>query len=278
MKKKINDNKEKGPLSYSFSSEDWEEFERGITYFNSGQYQHAYEAWELIWEHSAKIERKFLRGLMEITTSCQKVLNRNDFEGAQDSIEKAKEKLNDTDFLPEYLSVPVQPLIEFLDYSAKVFDQERINGSVEIWRSHIPKIYFHKPSNPDLLVELCEITRSDLFRDGVKYFNKGYFWESHEVWEELWREQIGDGKRFTEGFVQLAEAYHFVKVGKFSPAVYLLEKSLAGLRGFERIECLISITSSLNDAAELLQAIRFLPAQQNTPFKFSKKPQIEIMN
>ncbi|MBI5022188.1 MAG: DUF309 domain-containing protein [Ignavibacteriales bacterium] len=278
MKKKNNENNEKKNTDYSFSAEDWEEFERGITYFNTGQYQHAYEAWELIWEHSAKIERKFLKGLMEISSSCQKALYRNDYEGAQDSFEKAKEKLNDSEFLPEYLSVPVQPLIEFLDYSEKVFSRKRINGSVEVWRNQIPKIYFHKPSNPDLLVELCEITRSDLFKKGVKYYNQGYFWEAHEIWEELWREQVGEGKRFIEGFVQLAEAYHFVKGGKFSSAVYLFEKSLSGLRGFERIECLISITSSLNDATELLQAIRFLPAQQNTSFKFPKKPQIEIIN
>ncbi|MBI5476610.1 MAG: DUF309 domain-containing protein [Ignavibacteriales bacterium] len=276
MKKKNNDNQNKVPVDYSFSSEDWEELERGISYFNSGQYQHAYEAWELIWEHSAKIERKFLRGLMEISSSCQKALNRHDLIGAQQSIEKAVEKLDDEKFLPEFLSVPVKPLLEFLDYSSGIFDQDRINGSLEVWRSRIPKIHFHKPSNPDLLVEVCEITRSELFKSGTKHFNQGYFWEAHEAWEELWREQIGEGKHFIEGFVQLAEGYHFIKGSKFSSAAYLLEKAIVTLRGFERIDCSLTISPLLNDTSELLQSVRFLSSQQKVPFKFSKKPLITI--
>lgn len=273
-----NINKDKPGANCPFTAEDWEEFERGISFFNGGQFQHAFEAWELIWEHSPRTERKFLRGLMDMTSSCQKALLRSDYEGAHDDIIKAKDKLKDPGFLPEFLTVSVEPLIEFFDYSIKIFAQQRMNGSLEAWRKNIPKIYFRKPSNPDLLVELCEITRSELFKSGLKSFNDGYYWEAHEAWEELWREQVGEGKKFTEGFVQFAEAYHFAKGGKFSSAVYVFEKAISSLRCFERIECLVSMSSSIAEAAELLQSIRFSQADQKGPFRLPKKPKISLIN
>lgn len=43
---------------------------------------------------------------------------------------------------------------------------------------------------------------------GIKFFNQCDFFESHEVWEELWADEPGEAKRFYQGLIQVAVALH----------------------------------------------------------------------
>lgn len=55
----------------------------------------------------------------------------------------------------------------------------------------------------------------------LDYFNHGYFWESHEEWERLWRSSMPDSPigRFLKGLVKLSAA-----------GVKVREKSIHGVR------------------------------------------------
>jgi hypothetical protein len=45
---------------------------------------------------------------------------------------------------------------------------------------------------------------------GILRFNEADFFESHELWEDLWSESHGDTRRFYQGLIQAAVAlYHF---------------------------------------------------------------------
>ena len=45
---------------------------------------------------------------------------------------------------------------------------------------------------------------------GILFFNRGDFFEAHEVWEGLWLEGAGPDKRFYQGLIQAAVALcHF---------------------------------------------------------------------
>jgi predicted metal-dependent hydrolase len=35
-------------------------------------------------------------------------------------------------------------------------------------------------------------------------FNDGFFWEAHEVWEEIWQSETGDTKRFIQALILFA--------------------------------------------------------------------------
>ena len=48
----------------------------------------------------------------------------------------------------------------------------------------------------------------DAFARGVELFNRGSYYEAHEVWEELWLELEDEPKLFLQGLIQLAAAYH----------------------------------------------------------------------
>lgn len=38
----------------------------------------------------------------------------------------------------------------------------------------------------------------------VGLFNDGFFWEAHEVWEEIWQGETGDTKRFIQSLILFA--------------------------------------------------------------------------
>jgi len=46
------------------------------------------------------------------------------------------------------------------------------------------------------------------FLDGITCFNRRAFFEAHEVWEEIWREEQGPARRFYQGLIQLAVCLH----------------------------------------------------------------------
>jgi predicted metal-dependent hydrolase len=47
-----------------------------------------------------------------------------------------------------------------------------------------------------------------MFQRGVELFNAGYYWEAHEVWEELWHveERRGATAEMLKGLIKLAAA------------------------------------------------------------------------
>ena len=49
-----------------------------------------------------------------------------------------------------------------------------------------------------------------LYLEGIEKFNECDYYESHEVWEELWTEYRGPSRKFYQGLIQAAVAlYHF---------------------------------------------------------------------
>ena len=67
---------------------------------------------------------------------------------------------------------------------------------------------------------------------GILLFNDHHFWHAHESWETLWLKAKGDEKRFLQGLIQLAAAYHHVQRGTFRGAGRLFDAALAKLEPF----------------------------------------------
>lgn len=53
-------------------------------------------------------------------------------------------------------------------------------------------------------------TPTTRFLVGVGHFNRGEYFEAHEVWEDVWRDCPAADRRFYQGLIQAAVAvYHF---------------------------------------------------------------------
>jgi len=69
-----------------------------------------------------------------------------------------------------------------------------------------------------------------LLERGVELFNKEDYFEAHEVWEDAWRQEQGERRRFLQGLIQVAAG--FVKLQRRQPrgAKALLERGAENIR------------------------------------------------
>ncbi|GEM_PF-409149 len=243
------------------SSEDWQEFEHGVRLFNSGKFWHSHEAWEEIWKRHREDERLFFQGIIQMAAACHQLVTKKSYKGMLSNLDKAYEKLDV--FQPEYLGVRVEPLLRWIRQAK---DEAEHLGPADLERFNfhlIPKLEFHKPTNPDLMVEIRDIVRADQFNEGLRLFNTGYYWEAHEAWEEVWRSQEGEGKDFAQAFVQVAAGYSFLKLCKLSSARYLFEKSFEKFRQFEYLESGVDIASLVEALQPALEVLAEMPSNGN---------------
>ncbi len=68
-----------------------------------------------------------------------------------------------------------------------------------------------------------------LLEDGILLFNRGQFFEAHEVWEDAWRRARDEDEVFLHGLIQVAAGFHKLQCGQPSGTVSLLSKGVAKL-------------------------------------------------
>jgi predicted metal-dependent hydrolase len=50
--------------------------------------------------------------------------------------------------------------------------------------------------------------RRRLLRDGINRFNRGEFFDAHEIWEEVWRSNLPEPRKLLQGLIQVAAGLH----------------------------------------------------------------------
>ena len=72
---------------------------------------------------------------------------------------------------------------------------------------------------------------NDDFARGVALFNQGHFFEAHEVLEDVWRASPAQQKKFLQGLVQLAVAFHHHSTGNRVGMRSVMERGMRNIRG-----------------------------------------------
>ena len=73
------------------------------------------------------------------------------------------------------------------------------------------------------------------FEHGIALFNRGEFFEAHEVWEDLWMECPSAERRFIQALIQAAVAiYHFER-GNHAGAARLFKSGRAYMETFRPV-------------------------------------------
>ncbi len=70
------------------------------------------------------------------------------------------------------------------------------------------------------------------YLQGIDYFNRGAFFDAHEVWEELWTDTEGPTRRFYQGLIQVAVCLHHFGNGNTRGARKLYHSSTDYLRAY----------------------------------------------
>jgi len=71
-----------------------------------------------------------------------------------------------------------------------------------------------------------------LYEQGLEAFNSRNFFEAHELWEDVWRNTSGPDKRYLQGLIQVAAAFHHHSRANLRGTRKLLQEGLFKLEAF----------------------------------------------
>jgi predicted metal-dependent hydrolase len=71
-----------------------------------------------------------------------------------------------------------------------------------------------------------------LLDEGIDLFNRRYFFEAHDVWEEIWQKERGHLREFFKGLIHLAGGFHHYTNGNYRGSAALLGSGLGYLRPY----------------------------------------------
>jgi predicted metal-dependent hydrolase len=93
----------------------------------------------------------------------------------------------------------------------------------------------------------------NLLRTGIKFFNKGLYYEAHESWEDLWRLADTDARIFCQGLVQVAVGLHHVANGNSRGGNRVLARGLGNLETFPDLYMELDNASLVRDIHAVLE-------------------------
>ena len=70
------------------------------------------------------------------------------------------------------------------------------------------------------------------YRHGIELFNRGEFFDAHEVLEDVWRAAPAPEKKFLQGLIQVAVALHHYSRGNLVGARSLLKRAHRNLSSY----------------------------------------------
>jgi predicted metal-dependent hydrolase len=70
------------------------------------------------------------------------------------------------------------------------------------------------------------------YETGIALFNRGEYFDAHEIWEELWMECAASERRFVQALIQAAVAVHHFERGNHTGAARLFRSGRAYMDPF----------------------------------------------
>lgn len=116
----------------------------------------------------------------------------------------------------------------------------------------------------------------DLFMRGVEEFNREFFFEAHDVWEELWMETTGSHRLFYQGLIQTAVGFYHLSNGNYRGACSQFGKALEKLDQYLPSYHGIDTASLVKRVRRCLSAVEELRNKGGGPFDASLIPRIEL--
>jgi len=117
----------------------------------------------------------------------------------------------------------------------------------------------------------------DRFLQGIEEFNRQYFFEAHDVWEDLWMDTVGNHRLFYQGLIQTAVGFYHLSnrnfrgaCSQFSKARNKLERYLPEFHSVDTELLVGSIDLCLSEAEALRD-------ERSEEFNTGNIPQIHLV-
>ncbi|GBD15420.1 hypothetical protein HRbin26_00310 [bacterium HR26] len=123
----------------------------------------------------------------------------------------------------------------------------------------------------------CDDAPPPLLLEGVALFNRGEFFECHEVLETLWRAERDPVRFLYQGILQVGVAFHHLRRGNWIGAVRQLERGLAKLERYPPICQGVAVDSLVRQAQRCLRVLRQLGPERVADFDWALVPRVRLV-
>jgi predicted metal-dependent hydrolase len=206
-------------------------FQRGLEAYRAGLHYEAHEFWEELWEDEEDDDhRRFLQALIQVASAVHKVRANVAPRGALRLLDRAIGRMEG---LPDaYGGVALARFREATGRCLAELTQLIAEGRHDLDPGLIPAL----DPTPDALpwraraAEAPPNARRHL-QAGVAAYRRKHFYEAHELWEVVWRDETHPMmKAFLQGLILVAAAMHKLeRMGSASGAARLMESARARL-------------------------------------------------
>jgi predicted metal-dependent hydrolase len=100
------------------------------------------------------------------------------------------------------------------------------------------------------------------FQKGIDHFNRGEFFQAHDVWEEIWHETHDESRGFVQGLIQVASALHQERTANMRGARLLYDSSMAHLTPYGDFHHGINLKKLRKDFGHAFKNILSCPFDQ----------------
>lgn len=259
-------------------------FIRGIETYRAGDHYEAHEYWEALWHHEDDETRaRFLQALIQVASAMHKACNDVAPRGSLRLLARATERLEGIEDI--YMGIDIRRLREGIGHCAAAVQEALdasdgahctvdpslappllLSGSTPAWNQSQPE-----PKVP-------EPARKSWFDQGARAYLQGEFFDAHEFWEEIWRDEKDEEVRqFLQGLIQVAASMHkIVAQNKPAPAARLLERALLRLRPYPTPFRRVHVDKLVTTGELARQALTSMGGDEASRFPASLVPTLEV--
>ena len=142
--------------------------------------------------------------------------------------------------------------------------QALISQTLSVSSTHPPAFLAPKWIPPIKLVEALSL------------FNRRYYWETHEILEELWLEERGRPKLFYQGIIQAAAALYHVLNANPRGVIKLAEDSIAKLNPYLPAYESIPLAALIESLGRYVEQSREILGSVRTGFNYDDLPTLVL--
>jgi predicted metal-dependent hydrolase len=111
----------------------------------------------------------------------------------------------------------------------------------------------------------------------LELFNSKYFWECHEVLEDIWMIKQAPLKTFLQGIIQSAAAFYHVLGENPKGVIKLAQDALNKFQGFENSYLGLRVDELKKSLVEFRDEAKEILDQKKTLFSLDKIPVLKLL-
>lgn len=123
---------------------------------------------------------------------------------------------------------------------------------------------------------------------GIEHFNAREFFDAHEVWEDVWNDELGHAHHFIQGLIQFATSLHHFEASNMKGTVILFHGGVELLSPYGDVYWQLPVKKLIEDMTRCVSGLlsyqqqdlpgRYHPEKRNFPVQIKADliPQIYL--